>query len=82
MQELLKIRDRIQGEYEDAIDRMDVYNEADGLQAALRIIDERIEQIRQALAQNIGGRPPATEEAASRSQRSRDENAPDKEADR
>ncbi|PWW40590.1 flagellar biosynthetic protein FliO [Chromohalobacter israelensis] len=40
------------------------------------------QRFRQALAQNIGGRPPATEDAASRSQRSRDENAPDKEADR
>ena len=45
MQELLKIRDRIQGEYEDAVDRMDIDNEADGLQAALRMIDDRIAEI-------------------------------------
>ena len=43
--ELIKVRDRIQGEYEDAIDRMDVDNEADGLRAALRMIDDRIAAI-------------------------------------
>ena len=42
MQELLKIRDHIQAEYEDAVDMMDVNNEADGLLAALRVIDDRI----------------------------------------
>ena len=46
MQELIKIRDRIQGEYEDAVNFGDVdWREADGLLRALRIIDERIEQI-------------------------------------
>ena len=45
MQELIKIRDRIQGEYEDAVDRMDIDNEADGLLMALRMIDERIAEI-------------------------------------
>ena len=45
MQELIKVRDRIQGDYEHAVNTGDTYLEADGLQAALRIIDERIEQI-------------------------------------
>ena len=45
MQELIKIRDRIQGEYEDCIYSGDKYLEADGLLAALRIIDQRIEHI-------------------------------------
>lgn len=45
MQELLKIRDRILGEYEDAVDRMDIDNEADGLLMALRVIDDRIAEI-------------------------------------
>ena len=45
MQELIKVRDRIQGDYEHAVNTGDSYMEADGLQAALRIIDERIEQI-------------------------------------
>ena len=46
MQELLKIRDRIQGEYEDAINFSDVdWREADGLLRALRIVEERIHEI-------------------------------------
>ena len=45
MQELLKIHDLIQSEYEHAVNIGDTYMEADGLLAALRIIDERIEQI-------------------------------------
>ena len=46
MQELLKIRDRIQSEYEDAVNFSDVdWREADGLLRALRIIDQRIEEI-------------------------------------
>lgn len=46
MLELLKVRDRIQGEYEDAVNTGDRdWREADGLQVALRIIDERIEEI-------------------------------------
>ena len=45
MEELIRIRDRIQGEYEDAIYSGDKYLEADGLVAALRIIDERISHI-------------------------------------
>ena len=45
MQEFIKVRDRIQGEYEDCVYSGDKYLEADGLQAALRIIDERIAQI-------------------------------------
>ena len=45
MQELIKIRDRIQGDYEHAVNTGDTYLEADGLLAALRIIDQRIEEI-------------------------------------
>ena len=45
MKELIKVRDRIQGDYEHAVNTGDTYLEADGLLAALRIIDERIEQI-------------------------------------
>ena len=45
MQELLKIRDRIQGDYEHAVNTGDTYGEADGLQWALRIIEERIHEI-------------------------------------
>ena len=46
MQELIKIRDRIQGEYEDAVNFGDVdWREADGLLRALRIIDQRIAEI-------------------------------------
>ena len=45
MQELLKIRDRIQGEYEAAVNDMDINNEADGLLMALRMIDNRIAEI-------------------------------------
>ena len=46
MLELLKIRDRIQGEYEDAVNTGDRdWREAEGLATALHIIDERIEEI-------------------------------------
>ena len=45
MEELLKIRDRIQGEYEYVVNSGDSYLEADGLHTALRIIDERIHEI-------------------------------------
>lgn len=45
MEELIKVRDRIQGEYEYAINSGDTYFEVDGLLAALRIVDERISQI-------------------------------------
>ena len=45
MQELLRIRDRIQGEYEHAINSGDSYGEVEGLHTALRIIDERIAEI-------------------------------------
>ena len=46
MRELLKIRDRIQGEYEDAVNFGDVdWREADGLLRALKIIDDRIAEI-------------------------------------
>lgn len=45
MQELIKVRDRLLGEYEDAVNDMDIHNEADGLLHAIRIIDERISQI-------------------------------------
>ena len=46
MQELLKIRDRIQGEYEDAVNTGDRdWREADGLRLALLIIDDRIAEI-------------------------------------
>ena len=45
MQELIKIRDRIQGEYEYAINTGDSYGEVEGLHTALRIIDRRIAEI-------------------------------------
>ena len=46
MQELIMIRDRIQGEYEDAVYTGDVdWREADGLLRALKIIDARIAEI-------------------------------------
>jgi hypothetical protein len=45
MEELITIRDRIQGEYEDLVTYGDKYLETDGLHAALRIIDERIREI-------------------------------------
>ena len=45
MQELLKIRDILQGDYEHAVNTCDTYGEADGLLWALRVIDERIDQI-------------------------------------
>ncbi len=45
MQELIMIRDRIQGEYEDVVNYADINGEADGLLMALRLIDGRIEQI-------------------------------------
>jgi len=45
MQELIKIRDRIQGEYEHAINSGDSYGEVEGLHTALRIIDQRIAEI-------------------------------------
>ena len=46
MLELLKVRDRIQGEYEDAVNTGDRdWREADGLRVALRIIEERIHEI-------------------------------------
>ena len=45
MQELIKIRDRIQGEYEAAVNDMDINNVADGLLMALRMIDNRIAEI-------------------------------------
>ena len=46
MQELLRIRDRIQGEYEDAVNTGDRdWREAEGLAVALHIIDERIAEI-------------------------------------
>ena len=45
MEELLKIRDRIQDEYDYVINAGDSYLEADGLHTALRIIDERIAEI-------------------------------------
>ena len=45
MQELLKIRDRIQGEYEDAVGTVRDWREADGLLIALRIVEERIHEI-------------------------------------
>jgi len=45
MQELIEIRNRIQSEYEHAINSGDSYGEVEGLHTALRIIDQRIEQI-------------------------------------
>ena len=46
MLELLKIRDRIQGEYEDSVNVGDRdWREAEGLRVALQIIEERIHEI-------------------------------------
>ena len=45
MQELLKIRDRIQGDYEHAVNTGDTYMEVNGLYWALKIIEERINEI-------------------------------------
>lgn len=43
--ELILVSARIQKEYEYAIDNGDKYGEADGLMAAIRVIDERILEI-------------------------------------
>ena len=45
MKELLKIRDRLQGEYEHAIDTMDTYGEAEGLKLAVAMVTEQINAI-------------------------------------
>lgn len=45
MEQLLKVRDTIQGDYEHAVNTGDTYLEAEGLLAALRIIDEQIKRI-------------------------------------
>lgn len=45
MKELIKLRDRLLGEYEDAIDTMDTYGEADGLLRAIRMVEEQIDYI-------------------------------------
>ncbi len=45
MQELLKIRNRISDEYEHVVHFGDTYLEADGLLAALKVIDQRIDEI-------------------------------------
>ena len=46
MKELIKIRDRIQGEYEDAVNFGTVdWREADGLLRALKIIEQRMDEL-------------------------------------
>ena len=45
MKELIKLRDRLLGEYEYAIDMMDIQNEADGLKLALDMVTEQINAI-------------------------------------
>ena len=45
MKELLKLRDRLLGEYEDAIDTMDIQGEADGLLVAIRLVEDQIDHI-------------------------------------
>lgn len=45
LKELIKLRDRLLGEYEDAIDTMDTYGEADGLLRAIRMVEEQIDYI-------------------------------------
>ena len=45
MKELIKLRDRLLGEYEHAVDMMDNYNEADGLLAAIKMVEQQIEEI-------------------------------------
>lgn len=45
MKELIRIRDSLLGEYQHAVDTMDVQNEADGLLAAIRIVDEHIDHM-------------------------------------
>jgi hypothetical protein len=45
MQELIKIRKRIQKEYDHAVNTGDSYLEAEGLHTALRIIDKHIAEI-------------------------------------
>ena len=45
MEELLKLHDTIQGDYEHAVNTMDPYCEAEGLRRALILIDEHIAQI-------------------------------------
>ena len=45
MKELIRFRDRLLGEYEDAIDTMDTYGEAEGLLRAIRMVEEQIDHI-------------------------------------
>lgn len=45
MKELIKIRDRLLGEYEDAVNDMDINNEADGLLHAIRIVEARMNEL-------------------------------------
>ena len=45
MKELLKLRDRLLGEYEDALDTMDIQGEADGLLVAIRLVEDQIDHI-------------------------------------
>lgn len=42
MKELIQLRDRLLGEYEYAIDQMDLDNEADGLLVAIKMVEDRI----------------------------------------
>jgi len=45
MKELMELRDRLLGEYMDAIDTMDIDNEADGLLVAIKMVERRIDEI-------------------------------------
>lgn len=45
MKELMKLRDRLIGEYEHAVDTMDTYGEADGLLVAIRMVEEQIDSL-------------------------------------
>lgn len=45
MKQLMKLRDRLLGEYEDAIDRMDIHGEANGLLLAIKMVEEQIDNI-------------------------------------
>ena len=45
MKELMGLRDRLLGEYEHAIDTMDINGEADGLLFAIKMVEQRIDEI-------------------------------------
>lgn len=45
MRELMKLRDRLLGEYEYAVEQMDTYGEADGLLVAIKMVEEQIDHL-------------------------------------